>query len=77
MTALNEAGRPAVIHDPGMGGARFVAEAAVIDLAGWLHARGRRRVRQVPGIEDLGGPVIEKSWSPACRVRIEWKAAAA
>lgn len=71
-TAALEARRPAVIHDPSLGG-RFVADRAVLD-EGWLHASGRVRRAQAGDLPDLEGPPQERSWSSALPVRIEWGA---
>jgi hypothetical protein len=75
MTARTlQRGRPATIHDPKLG-APFVAEAAILENGGWLTARGRVRRKQAGELVDLAGPVVERSWSPATPIRVEWKAA--
>jgi hypothetical protein len=66
-------GRPAVIRDPRLGG-HFIAERAVLEGSGWLHATGRIRYVQAGDLQDTAGPREERSWSPAERLSIEWLA---
>jgi hypothetical protein len=73
MTGALENGREAVVYDPTLAG-RFIAEAAVIE-GGWLHAVGRVRRSQAGELPDITGPIVERSWSPNCPVRIEWGSA--
>lgn len=65
------ASAPAIIIAPKIG--RFCASAAIVDQAGWVHARGRARRPQAGSLPDLLGPVRALSWSPAQPVRIEWR----
>lgn len=66
-----DAGRPAVIRDRKWD-EPFVAERAVLDASGWLHATGRRHIAQAGELDDIQLPVQERSWSPAERLSVEW-----
>jgi hypothetical protein len=66
-------GRPAVIIDRRREG-RFVADRCVIDPAGWVHAHGEWRIRNLTG--ELRGQTGDRSWSPSEPLHIEWRSPA-